>query len=190
MMKCILTALFFCLIGINTSQAQFLKDDRYPNWDNRMTGKLHHKQIHHKKHKYSTHKKKVKRFLAPPFRVQRTAGARFAVDVVNAFTTPIRAIAGAVIHGGKPSGAPRAWCGFWLGRHLGMPDRRLWLARNWAGVGSAASASAGSVVVWKHHVGLITAVDGHRIRVLSGNDGHRVRERWRTMAGVIAFRRI
>ena len=38
------------------------------------------------------------------------------------------------------------------------------------------------------NVGKVTAVDGHRIKVLSGNDGRRVRDRWRTTAGVIAYR--
>jgi hypothetical protein len=33
-------------------------------------------------------------------------------------------------------GRPSAWCGWWLGHHLGMPLRHLWLARNWASVGS------------------------------------------------------
>lgn len=98
------------------------------------------------------------------------------------------AVAGVV--GGRPAGCPaRAWCGCWLSRHLGLNDRRLWLARNWAGVGSnAGGPRPGAIVVWRHHVGRITAVDNGRIQVLSGNDGRAVRNRWRTTRGVIAYR--
>lgn len=92
--------------------------------------------------------------------------------------------------GSRPSGCPaRAWCGCWLAQHLGMSDRSLWLARRWASLGmDAGGPRVGAIVVWRHHVGKITAVDGHRIRVLSGNDGRAVRDRWRTTAGVIAYR--
>jgi hypothetical protein len=86
-------------------------------------------------------------------------------------------------------GRPRAWCGWWLGQHLGMPDRRLWLARNWAAVGSSAGGpQIGAVVVWRHHVGIITGRHGKQWVVKSGNDGRAVRERPRSVAGAIAFR--
>lgn len=89
-----------------------------------------------------------------------------------------------------PAGCPaRAWCGCYLASYLGISDRKLWLARAWARVGSPASGpQAGAIVVWPHHVGLIRAAEGNRILVLSGNDGHRVRERWRSTRGVIAYR--
>jgi hypothetical protein len=75
-------------------------------------------------------------------------------------------------------------------RRLGMADRRLWIARLWAGVGSPANGPAGGVIaVWPHHVGLITEnLGGGMIRLLSGNDGHAVRERVRSTRGVIAYR--
>lgn len=85
---------------------------------------------------------------------------------------------------------PRAWCGWWMGQHLGKHDRSLWVARNWARVGSnAGGPGEGVVVVWRHHVGIITGrtADGRWI-VRSGNDGRRVRERPRSLAGAIAFR--
>ena len=90
---------------------------------------------------------------------------------------------------------PRAWCGWWLGRYLGMLDRKLWLARNWTHVGRPAHGPhVGAIVVWargrRHgHVGIITGrtADGRWI-VKSGNDGHRVRERPRSVADAIAFR--
>lgn len=90
---------------------------------------------------------------------------------------------------GRALARPAAWCGWWLGQHLGMPDRRLWLARNWASVGSnAGGPQLGAVVVWRHHVGIITGRQGERWVVKSGNDGRRVRERPRSLAGAIAFR--
>lgn len=95
--------------------------------------------------------------------------------------------------GGRPDGCPsRAWCGCFLGKHLGLNDRSLWLARNWARVGSAASGPApGVVVVWPHHVGLIRSVTSPgRAIVLSGNDGRAVRTRERSLRGVIAYRNV
>lgn len=86
---------------------------------------------------------------------------------------------------------PRAWCGWYLGRLLGRHDRRLWLARNWAGEGTnAGGPGIGVVVVWRHHVGIITGRRGTQWVVKSGNDSHRVRERPRSLAGAIAFRRM
>ncbi|MBV8835939.1 MAG: hypothetical protein JO000_05335 [Alphaproteobacteria bacterium] len=73
-----------------------------------------------------------------------------------------------------------------------MNDRSLWLARNWAHVGSSAGGpSVGAVVVWPHHVGIITGrtASGQWV-IKSGNDGHAVRERPRSIAGAIAFRRL
>lgn len=84
---------------------------------------------------------------------------------------------------------PRAWCGWWLGRQLGMLDRALWLARNWATVGRPlVHPVPGAIAVWRHHVGKVTAVAPGRIKLLSGNDGHAVRDRWRSARGVIAYR--
>ncbi len=85
---------------------------------------------------------------------------------------------------------PRAWCGWWLGQHLGMPLRSLWLARNWASVGAPAQPGPGVVVVWRHHVGIITGRTAAGWIIKSGNDGHRVRERPRSVARAIAFRRV
>jgi hypothetical protein len=74
-------------------------------------------------------------------------------------------------------------------RLMGIQRRDLWVARNWARVGAPARGPrVGAIVVWRHHVGKITAVEGGRIRVLSGNDGHAVRDRWRSTRGVIAYR--
>jgi hypothetical protein len=94
-------------------------------------------------------------------------------------------------HAGRIGGRPRAWCGWWLGQHLGMSNRSLWLARNWASVGSnAGRPGVGVVVVWRHHVGIITGHAGSQWVVKSGNDGHGVRERVRSISGAIAFRHV
>jgi hypothetical protein len=85
-----------------------------------------------------------------------------------------------------------AWCGIYLSKHLGKSDRRLALAREWATEGSnAGGPGIGVIVVWRHHVGIITgqAADGQWI-VHSGNDGGAVRTRPRSVAGAIAFRRV
>jgi uncharacterized protein (TIGR02594 family) len=90
---------------------------------------------------------------------------------------------------------PRAWCGWWMRKHLGVANPAGNLARWWVGFGRPAyGPHVGAIVVWprghRHgHVGIITGrtADGRWI-VKSGNDGHRVRERPRSVAGAIAFR--
>jgi len=91
---------------------------------------------------------------------------------------------------GAPAGnnaRPGRWCGWqmrqWFG---GGPE--LNLAANWARVGRASFAHVGAIVVWPHHVGVITGRSGNAWIVKSGNDGHTVRERPRSLAGAIAFR--
>lgn len=104
---------------------------------------------------------------------------------------PLSVAGGAWREAKRAVGRPRAWCGWWLGHHLGMPLRHLWLARNWAGVGSNAGGPApGVVVVWRHHVGIITGRNDKGWIVKSGNDGRAVRERARSIAGAIAFRNV
>jgi hypothetical protein len=72
-----------------------------------------------------------------------------------------------------------------------MSNRSLWLARNWSSAGSnAGGPDVGVVVVWRHHVGIITGRDGSGWIVKSGNDGNAVRERVRSITGAIAFRRV
>lgn len=89
---------------------------------------------------------------------------------------------------------PRAWCGWWLGRHLGIPSRSLWRALAWRHVGRAAYGPAiGVVVVWDHgkgtgHVGIITGRTSKGWVVKSGNDSNAVRERVRSVSNAIAFR--
>lgn len=84
---------------------------------------------------------------------------------------------------------PGAWCGWWMrSQKGGGPEYNI--ARNWAKRGtSAGGPQVGAVVVWPHHVGVITgkAANGQWI-VKSGNDSNAVRERPRSVAGAIAFR--
>lgn len=91
----------------------------------------------------------------------------------------------------RSDGRPSRWCG-WYARHYLVssdPGPSYNLARNWAHWGHSASPGTGVIVVWPHHVGMITgrAENGQWI-VKSGNDGHAVRERPRSLAGAIAFR--
>jgi hypothetical protein len=71
-----------------------------------------------------------------------------------------------------------------LYRQGGGPEMNL--ARNWARWGRPSGPRVGAVVVWPHHVGMITGqtADGRWI-VRSGNDGGRVRERPRSVAGAV-----
>ena len=62
-------------------------------------------------------------------------------------------------------------------------------ARWWAHYGERAPGPGkGRLVVWPHHVGIITGRTEAGWVVKSGNDGHRVRERVRSLRGAIAFR--
>ncbi|MBK9080006.1 MAG: hypothetical protein WBP38_03160 [Hyphomicrobium sp.] len=80
---------------------------------------------------------------------------------------------------------PGKWCGWWMRTQKGGGPH-LNLARNWRGWGRASGPQIGAVVVWPHHVGMITGrtASGQWI-VKSGNDGGRVRERARSVAGAV-----
>lgn len=88
-------------------------------------------------------------------------------------------------------GRPHAWCGWYMRQRLGVRDPSYNLARNWAHFGtSAGGPHVGVVVVWPHHVGIITGGGPGGWIVTSGNDGNAVRSRRRSLAGAIAFRSI
>jgi len=94
--------------------------------------------------------------------------------------------------GGRYSVGPKParWCGWWMRTQKGGgPEYNL--ARNWANRGHALNGPrVGAVVVWSHHVGMITGRNaaGQWI-VKSGNDDGRVRERPRSVAGAV-FRKV
>jgi hypothetical protein len=80
---------------------------------------------------------------------------------------------------------PARWCGWWMRTQKGGGPE-LNLARNWTHWGRPSGPKVGAVVVWPHHVGMITgrAASGQWI-VKSGNDGGQVRERPRSVAGAV-----
>lgn len=87
------------------------------------------------------------------------------------------------------SARPRAWCGWYMRQVFGVADASYNLARNWASYGhSVMGPHIGAIVVWRHHVGLITGGSPGAWIVKSGNDGGRVRERQLSVAGAIEFR--
>lgn len=92
---------------------------------------------------------------------------------------------------GSHSAGPRPgkWCGWWMRTQFGGGEQYN-VARNWAHRGvNAGGPQVGAVVVWPHHVGMITGrtASGQWV-VKSGNDGHAVRERPRSVSKAIAFR--
>jgi hypothetical protein len=124
----------------------------------------HHRHFHLARH-YRTH--------------QRVAFHRDGADRRDGFRQ-------ARVSGGRP----RAWCGWYARSLVGRdPGVAFNLARNWTRWGRPSGPGVGVMVVWPHHVGMITGrdVNGNWI-VKSGNDGHAVRERPRSLAGAIAFR--
>lgn len=98
-------------------------------------------------------------------------------------------------HVTKVSAAPRAvsgvgprpsrWCGWWMRTQLGG-GAEFNVAWNWRKYGSPTQPQVGAVVVWRHHVGIITgrAANGKWI-VKSGNDGGKVKERARSVSGAV-----
>jgi hypothetical protein len=95
------------------------------------------------------------------------------------------------VHHGRPSDCYGIrWCGCYLRHLLGIADRDLNRAIAWTHWGRSTFAHVGAVAVWPHHVGIIrgTPDQAGRWLVESGNDGHAVRTRYRSLAGVVAFR--
>ena len=80
---------------------------------------------------------------------------------------------------------PARWCGWWMRAQKGGGPE-LNLARNWKNWGRPSAPRVGAVVVWSHHVGMITGrtASGQWI-VKSGNDGGRVSERPRSVSGAV-----
>jgi hypothetical protein len=78
---------------------------------------------------------------------------------------------------------PTQWCG-WYMRSLRGGGPEFNVAATWRSYGSPAQPQVGAVVVWDHHVGLITGrtASGEWI-VKSGNWSNRVHEGARSIAG-------
>ncbi|MGH6824477.1 hypothetical protein [Methyloceanibacter sp.] len=83
------------------------------------------------------------------------------------------------------AGRPARWCGWWMRTQKGGGPE-LNLAANWRHWGHPTGPRVGAVVVWSHHVGMITGrTAGGEWIVKSGNDGGAVRERPRSVAGAV-----
>jgi hypothetical protein len=115
------------------------------------------------------------------FRVRYIAFSLAIVGVAASLPTDLAHARGQAlkrhIHSASLGRKPARWCGWWMRTQKGGgPEMNL--ARNWARWGSPSGPRVGAVVVWPHHVGLITGqtASGEWI-VRSGNDGGRVRER-------------
>jgi len=137
----------------------------------------------HQVRHYRGHHRYAVRRLHHRYAVRRTHH-RYAVRDESGYRT--HAIHQVRVSGGRP----RAWCGWYARSLVGSdPGVAYNLARNWARWGRPSGPAVGVMVVWSHHVGMITGrtSDGQWI-VKSGNDGHGVRERPRSLAGAIAFR--
>ena len=80
---------------------------------------------------------------------------------------------------------PARWCGWWMRTQKGGGPE-LNLAANWRHWGLPTGPRVGAVVVWSHHVGMITGrTAGGEWIVKSGNDGGAVRERPRSVSGAV-----
>lgn len=80
---------------------------------------------------------------------------------------------------------PRKWCGWWMRKQKGGgPEFNV--AWNWRKYGRPTSPQIGAVVVWRHHVAMITGrtADGRWITT-GGNESGRVRTRARSLKGAI-----
>lgn len=75
---------------------------------------------------------------------------------------------------GFHDGRPRAWCGWYMRQMLGVSNPEYNLAANWRYYGRASEPGIGTVVVWPHHVGIITSRDNRGWIVRSGNYSNRV----------------
>ena len=71
-------------------------------------------------------------------------------------------------------GRPRAWCGWWARQQKGVSSPSYNRAINWLNYGRPTSPQVGAVVVWSHHVGIITGRDSRGWLVTSGNWNNRV----------------
>ena len=129
------------------------------------------------------------RHTGPTAPLTSDVGARFDTRWPSPFGgTPV-AIARRYL-GGNPTGWARAWCDAFMRLVMhaaGYPDLPSGnLAAAWARYGRPSAPQPGAVVVWPHHVGLITAVRSDGLAtVISGNDGRRVRERVRSIARTV-----
>lgn len=75
--------------------------------------------------------------------------------------------------GGRPSGCPHAYCGCGLRKYLGLNDKSLDLAWNWAVKFPRTSATAGAAAVRHHHVMLLVSHVGGSVWTVRDYNGGR-----------------
>lgn len=75
--------------------------------------------------------------------------------------------------GGRPDGCPRAFCGCGLAKYLGLHDKRLNLAWNWARLFPPTHAHPGAAAVRHHHVMLLVAHVGGNVWTVRDYNGGR-----------------
>lgn len=102
--------------------------------------------------------------------------------------------------GRNPTDLHARWCGRFLRMILqragyGDPGRDFDAAASYAKIGRAGPPSAGAIVVYRHHVAIITGITRPGFAMMiSGNDGpaggRAVMERERPIAGHIAIRHL
>src|SRR3954470_4143443 len=105
-MKSFLLALFVCLF---CTSANANPDDRYfdsrKNYSNVRTPSYAHKRVKVRHYAQRQHRNRVS--------VPKYAGETYTPDPVQWVAKSLARVAGEVL-GGRPHGAPSAWCGFWL----------------------------------------------------------------------------
>ncbi|MGQ0672339.1 MAG: hypothetical protein ACT4N2_05600 [Hyphomicrobium sp.] len=86
---------------------------------------------------------------------------------------------------GSAGPRPKRWCGWWMRTQKGG-GAHLNVAWNWRNYGRSAAPQVGAVVVWRHHVAMITgrAANGQWI-VTGGNESGGVRTRARSIKGAV-----
>ena len=77
------------------------------------------------------------------------------------------------IIGGRPAGCPHAYCGCGLRKFLGISDKRLDLAWNWARLFPRSSARPGAAAVRRHHVMLLVSHVGGSVWTVRDYNGGR-----------------
>src|SRR6185312_8930603 len=85
-----------------------------------------------------------------------------SAPVIDANGTAVAAVDGGSIIGSRPNGCPHSYCGCGLRMYLGLADKRLNLASNWARLlPRAAGPAPGLAAVRSGHVMYIEAAAGN-----------------------------
>lgn len=102
-----------------------------------------------------------RRCMLPPQAVHARVNAKARVYDANGSRAAYASAEQGTIIGGRPAGCPHAYCGCGLRMYLGLEDKRLNLAWNWARLfPRAAGPAPGMAAVRGHHVMYIEAAAG------------------------------